>query len=236
KIAIFFFVVLPVTITILLGTHWPWSRKFGSSLDCGSVFEPGFIDLYSDHIWFGIGVLCLFIEIFLIARFTRLVRQGGIRPSSISSYFMFSCLCAGLLIIAFVALGQARDKGFDSGVKGNLAGLRVQMELYFDDHGKYPAVIGDNPVERWIKLGKEARFSFSHDCYQQTQNPNLEFDYRNSPAGDRWVAFGYTKGFRWGSNGEVLNKWCVDFTGYSGLAPNSFTGDIFACPRDIERK
>ena len=39
--------------------------------------------------------------------------------------------------IVLAALNTARDKGADAAIKGNLAGLRVQAELYFDKDGKY---------------------------------------------------------------------------------------------------
>ena len=39
--------------------------------------------------------------------------------------------------IVLAALNTARDKGADAAIKGNLAGLRVQAELYFDKDG-YP--------------------------------------------------------------------------------------------------
>ena len=43
--------------------------------------------------------------------------------------------------IVLAALNTARDKGADAAIKGNLAGLRVQAELYFDTNGHYGTAV-----------------------------------------------------------------------------------------------
>jgi len=209
---------------IFLGLNQSSPRK----ISCDEIlnFETSIsVDILSELPWQSIGIVSfvilvgiwLSLVILLPIKWYRNI--GADRPVYKKSFFniIFGFL-AFIFVLLNIASNQVRPKGADAVVKGYMAGMRVPMEIYFDYNGKYPVVLGSNPEERWEALFRDHQLSgyqrFDHECYVQTKNPLLQYDYINSPSGDRWLATGFLRSYD--AHKESLGKWCVDSTGFSG--------------------
>jgi|GEM_PF-3377341 len=141
-------------------------------------------------------------------------------------------LSALMPIFFSASLTVTRDKGVDAAVKGNLAGLRTQMALYFDEYGgEYPVVSGQTRNERWNNMWREA---FHNDdapnspCYTSTKDDYFQYDYRSSLDGASWVADAPLR-YPQERDGVKQDFWCVDFTGVARAVIGKEIKD-FNCP------
>lgn len=141
-----------------------------------------------------------------------------------------------ILGIVLLPLNSSRGKkSIDAGMKGLLSSIRMQSEIYFYDHNKYPTVAGLNAAERWNELREIYKQEFHFDlpdsqCYKQTQDPRYQYDYINSPDGLRYVATILLLNPLKSNNPKFL-YWCVDNTGISKEINSLPSNNQFSCPK-----
>lgn len=138
-----------------------------------------------------------------------------------------------LVLLATYAISTARVKGINAAIQGDLAGLRVQLSLYYDDHNNtYPIVTGSNAVERWGALMKQIGWpAVNNPCYESTHDPRYQYDYINSPDGQQWRTVGILSTpsiFR----GKELWFYCVDSAGFGGKISRRPAEGEYQCPSE----
>jgi prepilin-type N-terminal cleavage/methylation domain-containing protein len=111
--------------------------------------------------------------------------------------------------VVLSSLNSARGKASDAAVKANLANIRAQAEISYDDEGNYSKVCDDTTVTAGLNAAIAAG-SNGGACSQ---------------ASGTWTAWA-------GLKTETANAWCVDNTGTSRKVVKP-TGVITVCPAAI---
>lgn len=126
----------------------------------------------------------------------------------------------GILASVVIAqLNSARAKGSDAAVKSNLANIRPQAEIVYDNTGNYDAVCGDGTVIAALDAASNAGAG------------NTTSDVCNDVGGSStaWAASAPLRGENTVSATSGADYWCVDSTGKS-KAIDSALGAATACP------
>ncbi len=143
-----------------------------------------------------------------------------------------------LAAIVLVSLGNARGKGADAGIKGNLDSIRTQAELYasdFNTYGVQPVITAQagnscGTIGMWgdatIKAATDAA---SSQAGSATLDAVLNAEAVCGSTDNSWFMAVPLK-----AEAESANAWCVDSTGRVGkVLRTSLAADISAmtaCP------
>lgn len=119
-------------------------------------------------------------------------------------------------MLSSIVLGQlnnARNKGSNSAVKNNLANLRAQAELYYDNNSNsYNGVCSNTGFAKGL------------DASSQAGAGNTTSDVCNNTA-SAWAASAPLK-----TAEGTSNYWCVDSSGRSQGHASALTSGVTACP------
>jgi prepilin-type N-terminal cleavage/methylation domain-containing protein len=134
--------------------------------------------------------------------------------------------------IVLAALNQARNKGSDAAIKGNLAGMRAQAEIYFDSNNHYgdvmaaatcPAAAGTTMfyTDTTIRNAVAAAGSASGSAVTCTAATGSGGTTPGSNAAS-WAISAPLKT-------KPSSNWCVDSSGYSGHGTSTVYGTRAGC-------
>ncbi len=117
--------------------------------------------------------------------------------------------------VVLASLNTARNKGSDAAIKANLANIRAQAEIIYDNDGDYDAVCGANSVTQDAKIA-----SFITAV--------------NTASGGSAVcgkpASGVAANWAISSPLKTANHWCVDSSGASKSEASAIGATVVACP------
>jgi prepilin-type N-terminal cleavage/methylation domain-containing protein len=121
-----------------------------------------------------------------------------------------------LASVVLASLNSARTKGADAAIKSNLANMRAQAEIYYDDHGSSYGTASNcsitsagvasnctgNVTESLVQALTAAASAAGATAYANVSN---------TAGSEGWAAFTALK-----SDGAGV--YCVDSTGFSGVS------------------
>ncbi len=118
--------------------------------------------------------------------------------------------------VVLTSLNTARGKASDSAIKADLANMRAQAEVLYDDSGNYNGVCENNIVIQAIAGAQKANGGTAPTCLDGNSN---------DVTGDSWAISSPLK-----TDSNVF--WCVDYTGASKetTAAAAVTGGVAVCP------
>ena len=137
-----------------------------------------------------------------------------------------------LASVVLASLNSARSKGADAAIKANMANLRPQAELYYDDHGNYGASVSGGTHCSVTNAGATSGCSANTLAADSTIQAGLKAAAKASGStaylnidndgqvGGAWAAFVQLK-----SSSDI---WCVDSTGKAATSSATASTDT-AC-------
>ncbi len=140
-----------------------------------------------------------------------------------------------LASVVLAALNSARAKGADAAIRANLANMRAQAELYFDDNNSlYGPIVGATTVCAVPVLAATA--TTPNPCLGVMSNPTFLNGLRAVSAASGNIAYANisASGVNWAAFAQlrtVSTSWaCVDSTGSAKTLTSAMTVTAVACP------
>mgnify|MGYP000313949263 CR=1 FL=1 len=133
--------------------------------------------------------------------------------------------------VVLASLNTARSKGVDASIKSNLAGIRAQAEIFYDNNGHYGADItsGDcTTTDSMVFL--DANITAAIDSAETSSSGGItpatcmadDGDFNVGAAASSWAISVPLKT-------DPIQSWCVDSTGISTLGTASIVSDLAVC-------
>ncbi|MEK7568805.1 MAG: type II secretion system protein [Patescibacteria group bacterium] len=126
-----------------------------------------------------------------------------------------------LASVVLASLNSARAKGADAAIKANLANVRAQAELYYDDaamgNGDYIGLCANTVVAAATEAARSASGAASVVTAIGTAGTATTVICHENAAGSAWAIDSPLKS-------STANSWCVDSTG----AAKQITGGYLA--------
>lgn len=129
-----------------------------------------------------------------------------------------------LASVVMAALGRAREKGQDAAVKTDMAGVRSQAEIIFDDAKNYDAVCGANGVTQEPRIVSQLTGA-------GTVTGGIAIcGIPPSGSASAWAATAPLKSIDLFGSGSGTDYWCVDSSGQSKIVDDAIGVNDLVCP------
>lgn len=128
--------------------------------------------------------------------------------------------------VVLASLNTARDKGSDSAVKSNLAGIRSQAEILYDTDGDYDRVCGANGQTQNATVA--AALTAADNAVAGGTAPIC--GKPASGAAGNWAATAQLKSSNVLTGTSGVDHWCVDSAGASKVVDNAIAATAVVCP------
>ena len=125
--------------------------------------------------------------------------------------------------VVLASLNNARGKGADAAIKSNLANIRAQAEMLYDDIGNYSTVCSNPTVTAMIDSAKSSAGVSGATNTTIGTTTTAVCRVGGSGSTDYWIASVPLKS----SN---VNAWCVDSSGSSKSTAVALPASATVCP------
>lgn len=101
-------------------------------------------------------------------------RPSAVKASSRSGFTLIELLVVIAIIgilssVVLASLNSARNKGSDAAVKSNLANMRAQAEILYDDNSNYASVCENGNIERARSQSQTGTDPTTSTCFDETE-------------------------------------------------------------------
>jgi prepilin-type N-terminal cleavage/methylation domain-containing protein len=121
-----------------------------------------------------------------------------------------------LSAVVLASLNSARAKGANAAIKSNLANIRAQAEMIYDNDGDYDAVCGANTVTQ------NATIASAIDAADTSSGATAVCGMPATGSASEWAISSPLK--------AETTHWCVDSTGASKSISNAIAATAVVCP------
>ncbi len=132
-----------------------------------------------------------------------------------------------LASVVLASLNSARSKGNDAAVKANLANVRAQAELYYDNHSNgYGATLASAscPTSGGTMYAQDTTVANAVAATNSAGNGTMHCASGGADSANA-QSWAISSGFK-GATGAT--GWCVDSTGFSGTGKDALGGGASA--------